>query len=171
MFAFCSFPCYPSRMLPDDDWVPPMDHAPGWKASAFSWDMGRLILARVAAGETVKAITADPRMPSYCTVYRWVQMHPRFGAEWRALRERIARAYVRAQDTRRAAEAFWAPRKAAAAGKRWWRRGKPSSYTRPAGVAICARLRGGETMMAIRRCLRTESFIAGCGPSRSFATG
>ena len=67
-----------------------MDHAPGWKASAFSWDMGRLILARVAAGETVKAITADPRMPSYCTVYRWTKMIPAFGDKWWALRERMA---------------------------------------------------------------------------------
>ncbi|PZQ64087.1 MAG: hypothetical protein DI570_06565 [Phenylobacterium zucineum] len=27
----------------------------------------------------MKAITADPRMPAYCTVYRWMQVVPEFG--------------------------------------------------------------------------------------------
>jgi hypothetical protein len=50
---------------------------------------------------------------------------------------------------RTAAKAFWPAHIAKVEGRRWWRRGKPSSYTRAVGEAICARLRKGETMMSI----------------------
>src|SRR6478609_3017726 len=62
------------------DWpIPPMDKEAGWKETAFTWPMGQLILARIWAGETMTAITADPRMPAYCTVFRWMQVVPEFG--------------------------------------------------------------------------------------------
>jgi hypothetical protein len=74
---------------PAREWpIPWMDKAAGHKDTAFSWAMGELILARIAEGETVKAITADPRMPAYCTVFRWMQVAPEFGervAEMRAV--------------------------------------------------------------------------------------
>jgi hypothetical protein len=57
-----------------------MDHSSGDKDTAFTWAMGRLIIQRIAEGETVKAITADPRMPAYCTVFRWMNVVPEFGA-------------------------------------------------------------------------------------------
>ena len=130
-------------------WVPPMDHAAGWKASAFTWEMGEFILARVEKGETVRQITADPRMPAYCTVFRWVQMHPQFGRRYRAIRARRADDHVSLVASRAAAKAFWPAHMAKVDGRRWWRRGKPSSYTRATGKAICRRLRRGETMMSI----------------------
>lgn len=74
---------------PRDLPIPEMDKAPGHKDTAFTWAMGQLILARIARGETMKAITADPRMPAYCTVYRWMQVVPEFGdavADIRAVR-------------------------------------------------------------------------------------
>jgi hypothetical protein len=111
--------------------------------------MGRLILARIDEGETIKAITADPAMPAYCTVFQWVKMIPEFGAEYRALRARMAARYVANVAGREASRAFWGPHKAKVLGKRWWRRGRGSSYTREVGEAICARLRRGETMMAV----------------------
>ena len=130
-------------------WTPPMDHAPGWKASAFTWEMGEFILRRMEDGETMRDITADPRMPAYCTVFQWVRMHPQFGARYRAIRAEQAADHVRRVANRAAAQAFWPAHKAKVMGKRWWRRGRPSSYRRAVGEAICARLRQGETMMAI----------------------
>jgi hypothetical protein len=130
-------------------YVPPMDHAPGWKASAFTWEMGEFILKRVEAGETIREITADRRMPAYCTVYQWVRVHPQFGARYRAIRVRRSADYVSRVVNRAAAQAFWPAHKAKVLGKRWWRRGKPSSYAPSVGKAICARLRKGATMMAI----------------------
>lgn len=131
------------------DWIPPMDHAPGWKPSAFTWEMGAFILERIEKGETMRDITYDPRMPAYCTVFQWVRVVPEFGAAYRALRARQAEAYVKRVANRAAAEAFWPAHQAKVLGKRWWRRGRRSSYTRAVGEAICTRLRQGETMMSI----------------------
>lgn len=55
-----------------------MDKTPGAKETAFTWAMGRLILARIGEGETIRQITADPAMPAYATVYRWMQVVPEF---------------------------------------------------------------------------------------------
>jgi hypothetical protein len=129
--------------------VPPMDHRPGGRVSAFTWEMGEFILKRIENGETMREITADGRMPAYCTVFQWVRVHPAFGARYRAIRAEQSAAYVRRVANRAGAKAFWPAHMAKVQGKRWWRRGRPSSYTRTVGEAICARLRKGETMMAI----------------------
>lgn len=85
---------YPAR-----DWpIPPMDKAAGHKDTAFTWPMGQLILARIAEGETVKAITADPRMPAYCTVFRWMQVVPEFGEAVARLRAMLAEVRVGNRD-------------------------------------------------------------------------
>lgn len=81
--------------------IPPMDHGSGDKASAFTWAMGELILLRVADGETMKAITADPRMPAYCTVYQWMRVVPEFGAAAARLRQTMAQARVADRRLRR----------------------------------------------------------------------
>lgn len=70
--------------------IPYMDKGSGWKDSAFTWAMGELILARIADGETVKAITADPRMPAYCTVFQWMRVVPAFGEAVAEVRGRLA---------------------------------------------------------------------------------
>ena len=129
--------------------IPPMDHTPGGKASAFTWEMGEFILTRIEAGETIRRITEDPRMPAYCTVFQWVKVNPEFGHRYRALRARQSEAYVRRVAERAAAKAFWPAHKAKVDGRRWWRRGRPCSYSDAVGKAICARLRQGQTMMAI----------------------
>ena len=36
----------------------------------------------------MKAITADPRMPAYCTVFQWVKVVPEFGDAYRQVRRR-----------------------------------------------------------------------------------
>lgn len=77
--------------LPAREWpIPPMDHAAGYKGTAFTWAMGRLILSRIAEGETVKAITADARMPAHCTVFQWMRVVPEFGAAVRRARVLLA---------------------------------------------------------------------------------
>ncbi|MBI1196585.1 MAG: hypothetical protein GC203_01835 [Phenylobacterium sp.] len=92
--------------------IPPMDKASGHKDTAFTWAMGRLILKRIGEGHTMKAIVADPRMPAYCTVYRWMKMVPEFGAA--VARERLALA-----ETKQAVRA---------AHRRPKRGGQPSTY-------------------------------------------
>lgn len=81
----------PSPYRPAREWpIPPMDKAAGWKASAFTWEMGELILQRIADGESVRAITAHPAMPAYCTVFRWMQVVPEFGAAVAEVRGHLA---------------------------------------------------------------------------------
>lgn len=80
-----------------------MDKASGWKDTAFTWAMGRLILQRIADGETVKAITADARMPAYCTVFRWMQVVPEFGEAVAEVRGRLAQQRQALADARRRA--------------------------------------------------------------------
>ena len=89
---------------PARDWpIPPMDKGSGWKDSAFTVEMGNLILQRIADGETVKAITAHPAMPAYCTVFRWMQMVPEFGEAVAEVRAELARRRLAlADETRRA---------------------------------------------------------------------
>lgn len=151
-----------SERLPDPDtppgWVPPrlrpvppMDHAAGGKASAYTPEMGELILARIAAGETVKAITADPRMPAYCTVYQWVRVHDDFAEAWVAVRQAQAQRRVATIAQRDAARRFWPAHKARVDGRRWWRRGRPSSYTRAKGVAVCELIEAGWPLSAVVR--------------------
>lgn len=76
---------------PAREWpIPPMDKGSGDKASAFTWAMGRLILQRICDGDTMRQITADARMPAYCTVFRWMQVVPEFGAAVGELRAALA---------------------------------------------------------------------------------
>lgn len=92
----------PSFHSPARKWpIPPMDKRSGHRDTAFTWPMGDLIVARIAEGETVKAITADPRMPAYCTVFRWMQVVPAFGAAVAEARVELARERLRVKDFQR----------------------------------------------------------------------
>jgi hypothetical protein len=92
----------PSR--PACEWpIPPMDKRAGDKPSAFTWAMGELILQRIADGETMRAITAHPEMPAYCTVFRWMQMVPQFGDEVRQVRAQLAFLRLERRDAARRA--------------------------------------------------------------------
>lgn len=117
---------------------PPMDHEAGWKPSAYSEAMGRLILARIQDGETVKQIAASEGMPSYATIYRWTKVIPEFGEPWRALRVQMARQAVAAMDERAKARAFWRAHKRKVDGRppRDWV-SRRSSYTGEKGDAVC----------------------------------
>jgi len=130
---------------------PPMDHEAGWKESAFTPEMGALILARIAEGETVRQITADPRMPAYATVYRWTHVVPEFGDAWRALRARMA-ARRRALDWVRAEEAVQLRavlREIAGKPPRDWVAGKKSTYTPEWGEAVCQAIAAGAALSEV----------------------
>lgn len=132
-----------------------MDKAAGHKPSAFTWAMGHLILQRVAERETMKAITADPRMPAYATVFRWVKMVPAFGEAYARLRVVLAevaraeaeqlralRAEVRAQEI---------AARAAAKGKapRHWKAGRKGLYTEALAAAVCEAVREGASLSEV----------------------
>lgn len=151
---------------PAREWpIPPMDKEPGDKLSAFTWAMGRLILQRVADRETMKAITADPRMPAYATVYRWIEVHEEFGDAYRQVRAVLARVRREERDARQR------PRRAS---------GRKTTYTFERGDAVCdaicegaslsqvVRTPGMPSSKAIYRWLRYEptfraEFIQACG--------
>lgn len=159
--------------------LPWMDHRAGFRPSAYDWRLAREILLRVARGQTIKAIAFDEQMPSYATIFHWLKMRPDFGSEYRALRAEL-REEARERAARRVRDRVkLAQVKAQVAGKRWWRRGPPSSFTPAIGRKICARLARGTTMSAVNatpgfpsakvvyRWLKTEpAFAAMVGEAR-----
>ena len=108
--------------------IPAMDQESGHKDTAFTWAMGNLILQRMGDRETMKAITADPRMPAYCTVFQWVKVVPEFGDAYRGARD-PGEDRTQGADERRALLVRMRNANRRAAGKRvrtWWR-GKSST--------------------------------------------
>jgi hypothetical protein len=147
-------PALPDAPRSAKDWpIPPMDHAAGAKPSAFTWAMGRLILQRMGDRETMKAITADPRMPAYCTVFRWVKVVPEFGDAYRQVRLALAQARQQEADARRAALSAARARAAIAKGKwpRAWVSGRKSSYTPALARAVCEAVEEGWALSAVLR--------------------
>lgn len=117
-----------------------MDHGAGHKDTAFTWEMGDLILARIAEGETVKQITADPRMPAYCTVFRWMRMVPQFGDEVAALRAAIARGRLAERD------AYRRLRRLEARRRRPWISGRRPQVSAAALAQPLAEIRAGASV-------------------------
>ena len=121
--------------------IPPMDHRSGDKFTAFTWAMGHLILQRIADGETVKAITADPRMPAYCTVFRWMKMVPAFGEAVAELRAELARLRRAERDQRAALKRQ--------AHGRWWVAGRRSTYDPAWARRVLRAVAAGESLSAV----------------------
>ena len=156
-------PTPPPPHIPAKDWpIPPMDHAAGHKDTAFTWAMGRLILQRMGERETMKAITADPAMPAYCTVFRWVRMVPEFGDAYRQMRQVISQLARReAQDLRALkAEARAAARRAAGQRVRHWVSGRKSTYTAEMALAVCVAIAEGASLSEVVRSPGMPSFKA-----------
>lgn len=124
---------------PAREWpIPPMDHRSGRRESAFTWAMGELILRRIADGETMKAITDDPRMPAYCTVFRWMKVVPEFGAAVAQLRALMARMKLAERDARRAMR-----------GPRRRPGGRRSQWTPDIAAAICWAIEDGASLTEV----------------------
>lgn len=144
----------PDLRTPARDWpIPPMDHAAGWKPSAFTWAMGRVILQRMGDRETMAAITADPAMPAYCTVFQWVKRVPEFGDAYRQMRLKLAEVTRDERAERRAAVAAARDAARAAAGKRvrTWVAGPKSSYRPDWAEALCEAIEDGAALSAVVR--------------------
>lgn len=99
---------------------------PGIYASKFDWGVAEAICQRLAAGESLRAICADPAMPTAKTVWNWTQAHPEFGV----LKADVV-AFARA-----------ARRRPAAAGR------APDSYTPERGDRLCEALMHGASLEA-----------------------
>ncbi len=95
----------------------------------FSAKTARELCRRVAAGETVAAICAEPGMPSVTTIGKWVKQHPTFG-----------RIYAQAR---------------ALGGREGW--GKTNSYCPVLAHEIVARVSEGEGLSAIAADARMPS--------------
>lgn len=137
---------------PARDWpIPPMDHESGHKDTAFTWAMGRLILQRMADRETMKAITADPAMPAYCTVYQWVKVVPEFGDAYRAVRLALAQVAQEERAAERAAKVAAKAKARIAAGRRPrdWVSGRASRYTDAVARAFCDAIEEGAAASAV----------------------
>ena len=139
-----------------------MDHEAGDKGTAFTWAMGNLILRRMGARETMREITADPRMPAYCTVYQWVKVVPEFGDAYRRVREVLAQVTLeeRAELRRVTAEARDQARLAAGKRVRTWVSGRKSSYTPELAAAVCWAIEEGASLSEVVRQPDMPSFKA-----------
>ncbi|RAK64891.1 hypothetical protein [Phenylobacterium kunshanense] len=123
----------PARERP----IPWMDKQSGHKDTAFTWEMGELILSRIAEGETMKAITAHPRMPAYCTVFRWMQVVPEFGAAVDEARAALAARRLAERDAVRAKR------------RRGDRGGRPSTFTGPKVDLVFDGIRAGASLSEV----------------------
>lgn len=130
----------------DPDAKPPwMDHTTGGgQYSQYTPEMAAIILARIEAGQTVRQVAADPDMPSYRTIYDWVNDQPDFGEAWNEMRRERARAR-REELIRRASAAREAEvQLALAEGRKPCRKaGRKSTWTRERGEAFCELIREG----------------------------
>ena len=124
-------------------------HAPDWRVgdSRFSEDVGEVITARVAAGESLISICRAADMPCRNTVRAWTHAHPAFGAGLMAAM-RASRLEARGRDRVR-----WAAHEAA----RHWR-GRGSTYRPELGEMICERLSEGESLKSIARDERLPTY-------------
>ena len=131
--------------------LPRIDHTGGHKPSQYHPVIGRVICERVGSGETVKQVAADPDMPSYVTLYRWLQVHPDFAEMYGAMRARVAAYLVEKRDIAHRSKRLWPIHKAKVDGRRPrdWVSGKKTTYTRAWGQAYCDRIAEGESGMAV----------------------
>lgn len=108
-------------------------------ATPFCETLAEQICARVAAGESLRAICKPRDMPGAATVHRWAALRPPFGA---ALRRAQAEAQAARRDAYRARAADRAWKRA-----RPWAR--PDAYRVEVGEEICRRLASGRSLLEI----------------------
>jgi hypothetical protein len=108
-------------------------------APVYSLELAQAICARIAQGESVRAICRDRTMPSHDTLHRWSALRPEF-ARMQAEARRTARTrHVRRRESSKLT--------ALAGRKRPWGRG--DLYTPALGAEICRRLAEGESLAEV----------------------
>ncbi|HEX5379799.1 MAG TPA: hypothetical protein VFW47_14580 [Phenylobacterium sp.] len=110
----------------------------------YSPELGREICARLAAGVSQKALSAEPGMPSAWTMRDWARRIPEFATAFEAARG-VSQARQLAQE-RRADETRRWRRMLKRSGRRG---GRVSIRTHELTQAICARIAAGETVVSI----------------------
>ncbi|THD81761.1 MAG: hypothetical protein E7812_02785 [Phenylobacterium sp.] len=118
----------------------------GWRESLYSAELGQAVCARVAAGASLREISAEPGMPDRTTVWKWAQGEPAF-AEGLAAAQGQARTAARVRGRARMARL-----RAAQLARPRSRGGLATSrYCPDLAEAICERLANGESLKAIGR--------------------
>jgi hypothetical protein len=128
-----------------------MDHTGGWKASQYQPRLGAIILERLAQGDTIKQICADPDMPSQATLHRWRHMHPDFWAGYeRMAAERAAWRRQWVQEKRKQRRE-WALMEAKLGRRRTrtWVSGRKSTYDLGRARVFCERVASGKAVHLI----------------------
>lgn len=64
------------------------------RGSSYTNAVGELICDRLAQGEPLKAIAADPEMPALSTLYNWLREHETFRSIYRLARQAQAEARI-----------------------------------------------------------------------------
>lgn len=131
--------------------LPAMEHTAGHKESQYHPTIGAVICQRILDGETVRQIVADPRMPSYATLFHWLKIHEDFAAMYGRARDDLADERARRRSLE---QAHWrrvrAHRRAVAKKPpRDWVAGKTTTYRRDWAAAYCARIAAGESGMSV----------------------
>jgi hypothetical protein len=123
----------------------PPPGVPGARSAVrYSPELGRAICARIAAGESQKALAGEPGMPSAWTMRDWARRIPEFAEAFEAARQ--ASAARRLAQDRRIDEARGWRRMLKRAGRRG---GSVSIRTPALDEAICGRIAAGETVISI----------------------
>lgn len=118
---------------------------PGARAPVgYSPELGRAICARIAAGESARALAREPGMPSRRTFGDWAAREPDFAQALEAAK-RAARLSRMAKDRAADAGRIWR-KMLTRAGRRG---GSLSSYSPERGEAVCARIAAGESVLSI----------------------
>jgi hypothetical protein len=125
----------------------------GGKAACVRYtpELGREICARVAAGESQHALAREPGMPSRRTFRDWALREPEFGAAFEAAKLEGRRRQIaadRAADLRPGSGKLWRRMMAQASPTRR-RGGSVSILTPELAEAICLRIAGGESVLAL----------------------
>jgi hypothetical protein len=130
----------------------PLEIEPGlrcgaaWRASLYTEELGRAVCEKVAAGATLRDISAEAGMPERTTIWKWSKAQPAFAA---ALAEAQAKARTAARLRGRARMAALRARQAR---NRRGNGGRATCrYTPKLAEEICRRLANGESLKAIAR--------------------
>jgi len=68
----------------------------GGRPTKFNDQLAGKILGRIAVGESVRSICADPAMPSADTIYRWIGEKPEFSERYARAKEDSADSLIEA---------------------------------------------------------------------------
>lgn len=119
--------------------------SPGRAGVRYSDALGAEICARVARGESVRALSQEPGMPSRRCFDDWARRDPVFGQALAAAKLKARRARVAGDRAAEAAGRGWR-RMLSRAGQRG---GSVSILTPEITEAVCARIAAGQSVLAI----------------------